>query len=63
MIEIDNDRLLCAGVIIVIVRLVDNQIIKQLKIDYAIRDITDIVRLNSNNQYALACSAGDIKVI
>ena len=61
MIEIDNDRLLCAGeYIIVIVRLVDNQIIKQLKIDYAIRDI---VRLNSNNQYALACSAGDIKVI
>ena len=53
MIEIDNDRLLCAGYhIIVIVRLVDNQIIKQLKIDYF---IYDIVRLNSNNQYALAC--------
>ena len=58
MIEIDNDRLLCAGVIIVIVRLVDNQIIKQLKIDYT---ILDIVRLNSNNQYALAY--GDIQVI
>ena len=60
MIEIDNDRLLCAGMkIIVIVRLVDNQIIKQLKIDYK---IYDIVRLNSNNQYALACFK-DIKVI
>ena len=59
MIEIDNDRLLCAGMkIIVIVRLVDNQIIKQLKIDYT---IYDIVRLNSNNQYALACR--DIQVI
>ena len=61
MIEIDNDRLLCAGdKIIVIVRLVDNQIINQLEINYS---IYDIVRLNSNNQYALACSAGDIKVI
>ena len=61
MIEIDNDRLLCAGWnIIVIVRLVDNQIIKQLQIDYT---IFDIARLNSNIQYALACSAGDIKVI
>ena len=60
MIEIDNDRLLCAGMfIIVIVRLVDNQIIKQLKIEY----INDIVRLNSNNQYALACVYSDIKVI
>ena len=61
MIEIDNDRLLCAGnEIIVIVRLVDNQIIKQLNyIDYSIRDI---VRLNSNNQYALACGI-DIQVI
>ena len=60
MIEIDNDRLLCAGdLIIVIVRLVDNQIIKQFKIDYYIKDI---VRLNSNNQYALACII-DIKVI
>ena len=60
MIEIDNDRLLCAGdKIIVIVRLVDNQIIKQLKIDY---HIYDIVRLNSNNQYALACNK-DIQVI
>ena len=59
MIEIDNDRLLCAGrMIIVIVRLVDNQIIKQLEIYYV---IYDIVRLNSNNQYALACD--DIKVI
>ena len=59
MIEIDNDRLLCAGWnIIVIVRLVDNQIIKQLKIDYY---IDDIVRLNSKNQYALACN--DIQVI
>ena len=61
MIEIDNDRLLCAGYhIIVIVRLVDNQIIKQLKINYY---ILDIVRLNSNNQYALACGFDDIKVI
>ena len=60
MIEIDNDRLLFAGdKIIVIVRLVDNQIIKQLKIDYS---IFDIVKLNSNNQYALACVT-DIKVI
>ena len=60
MIEIDNAQLLCAGwKIIVIVRLVDNQIIKLLKIDY---DIEDIVRLNSNNQYALACT-DDIKVI
>ena len=61
MIEIDNDRLLCAGkFIIVIVKLVDNQIIKQLNIDYY---IYDIVRLNSNNQYALACDLKDIKVI
>ena len=62
MIEIDNDRLLCAGdKIIVIVRLVDNQIIKQLEIDYYIEDI---VRLNSNNQYALACHYNDdIQVI
>ena len=61
MIEIDNDRLLCAGKnIIVIVRLVDNQIIKQLEIDYS---IYDIVRLNSNNQYALACDTDDMKVI
>ena len=60
MIEIDNDQLLCAGFhIIVIVRLVDNQIIKQFNIDYSIKDI---VRLNSNNQYALACGR-DIKVI
>ena len=60
MIEIDNDRLLCAGdEIIVIVRLVDNQIINQLEINYS---IYDIVRLNSNNQYALACII-DIKVI
>ena len=60
MIEIDNDRLLCAGdLIIVIVRLVDNQIINQLEINYS---IYDIVRLNSNNQYALACT-DDIKVI
>ena len=60
MIEIDNDRLLCAGWnIIVIVRLVDNQIIKQLQINYK---IYDIVRLNSNNQYALTC-ANNIKVI
>ena len=61
MIEIDNDRLLCAGFhIIVIVRLVDNQIIKQLEIYYV---IYDIVRLNSNNQYALAYYPGDIQVI
>ena len=61
MIEIDNDRLLCAGYyIIVIVRLVDNQIIKQLQIDYS---IFDIVRLNSNNQYALACGINGTKVI
>ena len=47
MIEIDNDRLLCGGdEIIVIVRLVDNQIIKKLKIDYY---IYDIVKLNLNN--------------
>ena len=60
MIEIDNDRLLCAGRnMIVLVRLVDNKIIKQLKIDYT---IWDIVRLNSNNQYALACNK-DIQVI
>ena len=58
MIEIDNDRLLCAGRnMIVLVRLVDNKIIKQLKIDYT---IWDIVRLNSNNQYALACSGMDV---
>ena len=61
MIEIDNDRLLCAGdKIIVIVRLVDNQIIKQLDIDLTC--IRDIVRLNSNNEYALACNR-DIQVI
>ena len=60
MIEIDNDRLLCAGdEIIVIVRLVDNQIIKQMENDDS---ICDIVRLNSNNQYALACY-DDITVI
>ena len=61
MIEIDNDRLLCAGWnIIVIVRLVDNQTIKQLQIDYT---IFDIARLNSNNQYALACNYDITKVI
>ena len=61
MIEIANDRLLCAGdYIIVIVRLVDNQIINQLEINY---NIHDIVRLNSNNQYAFACNPGDIKII